>query len=77
MLGKLINGKLEIFSETLIFSDGSCICNPSENILKNNGYKDIIRDIDPIVEPNQYIEEYYEETNENILIHFNLISTDI
>lgn len=75
MFGKIINNKLEIFSETLEFENGKCICNPSDEMLIKNGFKIIVRDNDPIIEPTQYTEEYYDEDNNTIFVHFKIIDT--
>ena len=74
MLGKLINGVLITPSENE--KKKLVITNPSDESLKfNMGYKDLIVDEKPeFDEEKQYLQPIYEETENAVLNHWEVIN---
>lgn len=70
MLGKLINGVLMTPSENE--KRKIVIANPSDELLKlAMGYKELVYDAQPEYnEEIEYIEQYYEETDEAVYVHY-------
>lgn len=61
---KLENNRLKQQESTIMFSDGSAICNPSDEILISLGYKDVVYNEKPLYdELTQYLTEEYVETD--------------
>lgn len=65
MYGKIIDGKLEVARKVVKLNE-QVIFNPSEEILKELGYKPVY--IEPVnVESGYGVEPYWEEEKENIV----------
>lgn len=59
---KLENNILKKQESTIMFSDGSAVCNPNDELLIKLGYKDVIYNEKPLYDINtQYLTEEYIE----------------
>lgn len=72
MYGKLENGKFKKAKHFII--DGKAtIINPTDEMYEKHGYKKLVEDEAPQLEENQYLKSYYEETETEIIKHYEVI----
>ena len=61
MKAKLINGNLSFAPSTIILENGTAICNPTDEQLAAQGYKDVVYEEKPTITENQYLQEVYND----------------
>ena len=67
MYGRLDkNGRLEIYDKPYIMIGGTLVANPSEEIMASEGYKPLICERAPDVNPGEILEIRYEDTGRTI-----------
>ena len=72
-LYKIKNGKLKKYNGGFVVIDNMIHTNPSEEIIRQAGYKDLREDeqFDYDIE-TQYIESVFEDTEDAILVHWEV-----
>lgn len=74
MLGKIIDGRLQIAGNIIKTNDGKIITNPTDTILKQQGYKEVIYKNKPEYnDEEQKLIELYSETDTEINVDYNII----
>lgn len=72
MYGKLENGKF-IRAKHFIIDEKATIINPTDEMYEKHGCKKLVEDEAPQLEGNQYLKCYYEETETEIIKHYEVI----
>ena len=71
MYGKLENGRFKKAKHFII--DGKAtIINPTDEMYEKHGYKKLREDETPELEENQYLSIFYEETESEIIKHYEV-----
>lgn len=71
MYGKLKNGKFKKAKHFII--DGKAtIINPTDEMYEKHGYKKLVEDEAPQLEENQTLQVNYEETETEIIKHYEV-----
>lgn len=77
-LYKLINGKLKQYNGGFVVLENRIYTNPSDEIINRAGYKPMITDEEPIYDgETHYLEKVYEDTEEAILVHWEIREIEI
>lgn len=71
--GKLTNGTLETFKGKSIRHNGRIYVNPTEETLKELGYKPVIETEPPEIMEGYYISVVYTEDDDNIYVGYEQI----
>lgn len=72
-LYKIKNGKLKEYNGGFVVIDNMIHTNPSEELIRRAGYKDLIEDEQPDYDiETQYIEKVYEDTEDAVLVHWEV-----
>jgi hypothetical protein len=74
--GKLENGKF-IKAKHFIIDGNATIINPSDEMYEKHGYKRLVGSPLPEFEDNQYLECYYEETEKEIIKHYEVKTQEV
>ena len=78
-LYKIKNGRLKKYNGGFVVIDNKIIhTNPSEEIIRQAGYKNLYEDEQPEYDiETQYIERVYEDTEDAILVHWEVKEIEI
>ena len=72
-LYKIKNGKLKEYNGGFVVIDNMIHTNPSEEIIRQAGYKDLREDKQPEYDiETQYIDRLLEDTDDGILVHWEV-----
>jgi hypothetical protein len=72
-LYKIKNGKLKKYNGGFVVIDNMIHTNPSEEIIRQAGYKDLREHEQPDYDiETQYIESVFEDTEDAILVHWEV-----
>jgi hypothetical protein len=72
-LYKIKNGKLKEYNGGFVVIDNMIHTNPSEELIRQAGYKDKIEDEQPDYDiETQYIEKVLEDTEDAVLVHWEV-----
>ena len=76
-LYKVINGKVKKYTGGFIVLDNKIYTNPTEELVRQVGYKPLVTDEIPEYDiETQYISEVVEDTENTILIHWEVRDID-
>lgn len=76
-LYKIINGKVKKYTGGFIVLDNKIYTNPTEELVRQAGYKPLVTDEQPEYDvETQYISEVVEDTEDTILIHWEVKDID-
>ena len=76
-LYKVINGKVKKYTGGFIVLDNKIYTNPTEALVRQAGYKPLVTDENPEYDvETQYISEVVEDTEDTILIHWEVRDID-
>ena len=77
-LYKIKNGRLKKYNGGFVVIDNMIHTNPSEEIIRQAGYKNLYEDEQPEYDiETQYIERVYEDTEDAILVHWEVKEIEI
>lgn len=76
MYGKLINGRLSK-AKHFIVTNKETILNPTDEMYKKHGFKIVREDEIPKLTENQIINIRYEETEDEIIKHYDIERADV
>lgn len=77
-LYKLVNGQPKKYNGGFVVLENRIYTNPTEEIIKQAGYKPMITDEEPEYNAEtHYIEKVYEDTEEAILVHWEIREIEI
>lgn len=76
MYGKLVNGRF-IKAKHFIQTEKETIINPTDEMYKKYGFKKLVEDDTPEIAENQYINIFYEETEKEIIKHYDVKEAEI
>ena len=72
-LYKIKNGKLKEYNGGFVVIDNMIHTNPSEELVRRAGYKDLHEDEQPGYDiETQYLEKVYEDTEDAVLVHWEV-----
>ena len=77
-LYKLVNGQLKKYNGGFVVLENRIYTNPTEEVIKQAGYKPMIIDEEPIYDSEtHYLEKVYEDAEEAILVHWGIKEVEI
>ena len=77
-LYKLVNGQLKKYNGGFVVLDNRIYTNPTDEVIKQAGYKPMITDEEPIYDSEtHYLDRVYEDTEEAILVHWEIREVEI
>lgn len=71
MFGKLENGRF-IKAKHFIQTEKETIINPTDEMYEKYGYKKLVEEEMPEIAENQYLDIFYEETEKEIIKHYEV-----
>ena len=72
-LYKIKNGKLKEYNGGFVVIDNMIHTNPSEELVRREGYKEKIEDEQPDYDiETQYLEKVYEDTEDAVWVHWEV-----
>lgn len=72
MKAKLINERLFFAPSTIVLENGTAICNPTDEQLIGQGYKEVVYEERPTVAENEIAKEVYTESD-TITVSYNIL----
>ena len=77
-LYKLVDGMLKKYNGGFVVLDNIIYTNPTDEDIRKAGYKPMIVDEEPMYDgETQYLEKVYEDTDEAILVHWEIREIEI
>ena len=77
-LYKLVNGQLKKYNGGFVVLDNRIYTNPTDEVIKQAGYKPMITDEEPEYNAEtHYIEKVHKDTEEAILVHWEIREIEI
>jgi hypothetical protein len=75
MYGKLENGRF-IRAKHFIIDEKATIINPTDEMYEKHCYKRLAEEETPELAENQYLKSYYEETETEIIKHYEVATQE-
>ena len=77
-LYKIVGGMPKKYSGGFVVLDNRIYTNPTDEVIRKAGYKPMIADEEPMYDgETQYLEKVYEDTEEAILVHWEIREQEV